>query len=608
MVVSYFLLGELTVELGYDNGEINEDDLRAMLPPEPRAGRCYGLAKDHKDFQRIPSFRPIISGSGTNTEFVSLFVDHHSKHLVRKLNSYIEDTPDFLRCLSKFDNTYIPDHVVPVCIDVVGLYTNIPHDEGIAAFRKALDSRTNKPVSTDFLIELLTLVLTKNLFEFDEQIFLQTWGTAMGPRVAPTYANIFMGAFEEYVFEEGSEHVRYIFEEFYKRFIDDGFMLWAGTEAQLERFIEYLNGLHATIKVTATYDFKTREVSFLDVLVSIRDGKVVTDLYRKLTAVCQYLLPSSCHPSFVTRNIPFSLCYRLLRIVSDPVTLNIRLHELKNMLVSRQYNSKVIDKALARIAKIDRKTALLKVEKKNTSGKVNFVVPYDPRFPPINPIVQKHFKVMNEDPHLKRVFQSGVQISYKRNRNLRELLCRAKLYPSIQNSRPKRAQTGWRRCSKNCITCIQLKTLKFPAHVSKNRRTVIDHHSGVHSRRPYIRLAEHRCTIRLLSRAVSTRVSYCKPRLLSSCKDPEYSQSWYRSNSVNVAAFEERHFANRTLDHLAAIRRRRRWSWFRRRWRSRGNSGKFRSSYGGRVVVGRSVVLVDVYWFKFVVKRRWKIR
>ena len=82
------------------------------------------------------------------------------------------------------------------------------------------------------------------------------------------------------------------------------------------------------------------------------------------------------------------------------------------MLVSRQYNPKVIDKALARIEKIDRKTALLKVEKKNTSGKVNFVVPYDPRFPPINPIVQKHFKVMNEDPHLKRVFQSGVQISY----------------------------------------------------------------------------------------------------------------------------------------------------------------------------------------------------
>jgi len=195
-------------------------------------------------------------------------------------------------------------------------------------------------------------------------------------------------------------------------------------------------------------------VPFLDVSVKICAGKIVTDLYRKPTAVAQYLLPSSCHPQHVTKNIPFSLGYRLLRIVSDRDTLLIRLEELKDMLLSRHYHPKVVDNALARVKCIDRDTALLRVEKNRTSKKVSFVVPYDPRFPPINQIVKKHFQVMYDDPHLKRVFEDGVQVCYRRNKNLRELLCRAKLFPAASDTRPKRNPIGWKRCIRNCVTCI----------------------------------------------------------------------------------------------------------------------------------------------------------
>ena len=52
---------------------------------------------------------------------------------------------------------------VPVSIDVVGLYNNIPNKEGLEEFRKALDKREDKSTSTDFLVELLELVLTLNI-------------------------------------------------------------------------------------------------------------------------------------------------------------------------------------------------------------------------------------------------------------------------------------------------------------------------------------------------------------------------------------------------------------------------------------------------------------
>ena len=186
-----------------------------MLPSEPAAGRCYGLGKDHKSFDRVPPFRPIISGCGSNTEAISHFVDFHANHLVKNIDSYVQDTPDLLRHLAQFDDTYVPDHVVPVCIDVINLYSNIPHDEGIGAFKASLDNRANQTVSTGFLIALLTLVLTMNVFEFDLKHFLQEWGTAMGTKVAPTYANLFMASLETFIFADGAEHVKHIYKQFY---------------------------------------------------------------------------------------------------------------------------------------------------------------------------------------------------------------------------------------------------------------------------------------------------------------------------------------------------------------------------------------------------------
>ena len=69
---------------------------------------------------------------------------------------------------------------------------SMPHEEGIETMREALNTRADQTISTAFLITLLTMVLTLNIFEFDGKLFLQLIGTAMGTIVAPTYANLFM--------------------------------------------------------------------------------------------------------------------------------------------------------------------------------------------------------------------------------------------------------------------------------------------------------------------------------------------------------------------------------------------------------------------------------
>ena len=56
---------------------------------------------------------------------------------------------------------------------------------------------------------------------------------------------------------------------------------------------------------------------FLETSLSVSAGKINSDLYRKKTDRCQYLLPSSCHPPHCTDNIPYSLALRIQRICTD---------------------------------------------------------------------------------------------------------------------------------------------------------------------------------------------------------------------------------------------------------------------------------------------------
>ena len=80
-------------------------------------------------------------------------------------------------------------------IEIVGLYPNIPHSEGLTSFERFLELR-DKQISSDALIELAEIVLKHNIFEFDEKTFKQVRGTAIGTNFAPPYAILFMADLE----------------------------------------------------------------------------------------------------------------------------------------------------------------------------------------------------------------------------------------------------------------------------------------------------------------------------------------------------------------------------------------------------------------------------
>ena len=165
-----------------------------------------------------------------------------------------------------------------------------------------------------------------------------------------------------------------------------------------------------------------------------------------------YLLPSSCHPPATTRSIPYSLAYRLVRIVSDPATLDKRLAELKGLLLSREYRPRVIDAAIEKARAIPRHTALKKVVKTKNSKRVVFAITYDPRLPSISKIFRKHHAVLKEDPAMATIFPEPPLVAYRRPQSLRDKLVKSKV-PEVP-ARPKREIKGIRKClDVNCVTC-----------------------------------------------------------------------------------------------------------------------------------------------------------
>ena len=60
---------------------------------------------------------------------------------------------------------------------------------------------------------------------------------------------------------------------FYKRFIDDIFIIWTGTEEELKTFMTKINNAHPTIKFTVSYNLAEKSTTFLDTTVSIINGK-----------------------------------------------------------------------------------------------------------------------------------------------------------------------------------------------------------------------------------------------------------------------------------------------------------------------------------------------
>ena len=113
-----------------------------------------------------------------------------------------KDTNDFINFI---ESTKVKKRTFLVSTDVTSLYTNIQKNEGIDTVCKAYDNFYKEPpppppppaaIPTHYLREMLRLILKENSFQFNGKHYLQIHGTAMGTKMAVSFANVFMAKIE----------------------------------------------------------------------------------------------------------------------------------------------------------------------------------------------------------------------------------------------------------------------------------------------------------------------------------------------------------------------------------------------------------------------------
>ena len=130
----------------------------------------------------------------------------------------------------------MPEDTIPISIDIKSMYSNIPLEEDLAAFRECLEERDDElknAIPTEYVMKIVRLVMTKNIFSFNnEEYWLQLLGTCIGTRVSPSYANLFMGVLEKRMIQNCPPHLKQ-FIYLWKRFIGDILLFWSGTWKQV---------------------------------------------------------------------------------------------------------------------------------------------------------------------------------------------------------------------------------------------------------------------------------------------------------------------------------------------------------------------------------------
>ncbi|XP_052680295.1 uncharacterized protein LOC128161092 [Crassostrea angulata] len=271
--------------------------------------------------------------------------------------------------------------------------------------------------------------------------------------MVPSYANIFMGRLERNLL------LRAPFKPLsWLRFIDDIEMKWVENRDCLNDFITFANSFHNSIKVTV--DISSSKNVFLDTTSTLEDGEIKFSLHTKPTDSHLYLKPSSCHPLHTFRGIPKGLPTRIRRICFSNEIFEEQSRILKSHLFNRDYKAHTVQSAIDEITTKDRKT-LLQYKEKTDKSRVPLVTTYHLALKNLNSMLRNNLPILYTNERMADLFKDPPMAAFKRPRNLKDMVVRARLDNPLTNG-------GFKTCSDTrCLLCKHSTNAdSFKSHIT----------------------------------------------------------------------------------------------------------------------------------------------
>ena len=217
----------------------------------------YGVPKVHKPNAPL---RPILSMVNSPQHATAKWLSTLLKLVSERFSAFtIKDNFTFADAVKKVS---LPKGAHMSSFDIKSLFTNVPLGETVDICLKELyHSDLEKPtLSEKSFRKLIYKVTTGVEFSFDDTMYRQVDGVAMGSPLGPVLANIFVGHCEKKLNLE--EHPDLLM---YHRYVDDTFSITTTVESS-SNLLCCLNELHQSLEFTSE-DEKDGRLPFMDVMV-----------------------------------------------------------------------------------------------------------------------------------------------------------------------------------------------------------------------------------------------------------------------------------------------------------------------------------------------------
>ena len=320
-------------------GEVSEATYQKIRPTGSSRPRMYGVPKVHKEGAPL---RPILAMVGSAQHATAQWLAQLLKPVVEKYSRYvIKDSFQFSELIQDVTSPS-PGHMCSY--DIVSLFTNVPIHEAVDICADALyRSDVTPPALKEGSFRKLILKVTTGVqFSFDDKMWQQVDGVAMGSPLGPVLANIFVGFYEQRL--EIAEDRQLLL---YRRYVDDTFSYHENREHS-EELLAKLNALHPSLRFTCEHEQDNR-LPFLDVL-TIRNSQAApttfsTTVHRKQTFTGHYTRWDSFSPQRHKLNLVKALVNRAMKICT-PSLLSAELKTLEKLFLKNGYPTHVVDRLM----------------------------------------------------------------------------------------------------------------------------------------------------------------------------------------------------------------------------------------------------------------------
>ena len=164
---------------------------------------------------------------------------------------------------------------------------------------------------------------------FNDSVYKQIHGCAMGSPVNPVVAYLYMEVIEESAIAASTTPPKV-----WKRYVDDSFVIIK--EHSVNKFHYTLNAVDSKISFTIETD-NNGQISFLDTLITRKNGSVTIGVYRKSTHTDRYLDFNSHHELKHKISTASTLLNRALNLPSTAEGVRKELTHVSNALKSNGY-------------------------------------------------------------------------------------------------------------------------------------------------------------------------------------------------------------------------------------------------------------------------------